>query len=304
MITGYLFWSRALLIRTLGGWIKLYVARLFRIGPLYLVAAISACVLVFIQTDWKLLEPVHSLVLHIARWMFLGIVPGGALNGVAKPARYLACVTWSLNYEWAFYFSLPLTAMLVRFARNELVAVAGALLLMLGLLGFGQFSGITRLTIVCLSLFLQGMLCAALKRGNFCLALPDWLGSCIVIVLAVLTLQFDTSYGAAPIALLGVAFFLVVSGSSLFGLLKSRIAKLLGDISYGIYLLQGLVFYVIMTWCLRETALSSPAGHWMTVLICSITLTFLAFLTHVFIEGPSIQLGRRIAAVVEEAHPH
>jgi peptidoglycan/LPS O-acetylase OafA/YrhL len=57
------------------------------------------------------------------------------------------------------------------------------------------------------------------------------------LLLAVLCL-FPSAYTAAPIILLGGAFFLIANGASLFGLLNTKPAVRLGNVSYGLYLLQ------------------------------------------------------------------
>jgi peptidoglycan/LPS O-acetylase OafA/YrhL len=117
----------------------------------------------------------------------------------------------------------------------------------------------------------------------------------------------STAYATMPICLLGTVFFRIANGTSLFGLLDTRAARRLGDISFGIYLLQGLVFAATFaTQAARNFALSSPVHHWALVALASVLLISLATAAHVFIERPGIDLGRKVARFgrqVEEGVP-
>ena len=114
MITGYLFWSRMIVERGRPDWIGLYISRIFRIGPLYLVAVGMMLAAVFVLTGFRLNEPAVRLGENLLRWGLLGLVRGGEFNGFASPGRLLADVTWTLRYEWWFYLSLVVTALATR----------------------------------------------------------------------------------------------------------------------------------------------------------------------------------------------
>ena len=158
----------------------------------------------------------------------------------------------------------------------------------------------TALVAVCVTLFLQGMLCASLRAKGLTLRMPEWASSVLVTALGAFVFSaFDTAYRAAPVLLLGIIFYLIICGSSVFGLLLTRPARRLGDISYGIYLLQGLVLYFIFSIePVRAFALVSPARHWSVICICALLLTACAALAHRWIELPGIRLGKSAAAVL------
>jgi peptidoglycan/LPS O-acetylase OafA/YrhL len=99
---------------------------------------------------------------------------------------------------------------------------------------------------------------------------------------------------------LGIVFYLIISGSSVFGLLLTRPARRLGDISYGIYLLQGIVLYFVFTLePIRVIALASPALHWIVIGLCALLLMTLAAVTHHLIELPGIRLGKSVTAAIQ-----
>ena len=115
----------------------------------------------------------------------------------------------------------------------------------------------------------------------------------------------QSPYNPAALALIGATFFLIVSGCSIFGILLSRPARRLGDISYGIYLLQGLPQALFFRPAIfKSIAVSSPLGHWTLALFASITLIFVALFTHVAIEIPGIELGKRVTNAFRKTSAH
>jgi peptidoglycan/LPS O-acetylase OafA/YrhL len=150
--------------------------------------------------------------------------------------------------------------------------------------------------------FLLGMTTGSLIREEMAGKIPDKLASPIAAALmCVVFVGFDNVFHSVALVLIGIVFYLIASGCSLFGLLTGRPARRLGDVSYGIYLLQGLVFTLVFSsaWA-RSIALSSPLGHWSIVLLCATLLVALATATHILIERPGIELGKRIAQALNK----
>jgi peptidoglycan/LPS O-acetylase OafA/YrhL len=301
MITGYLFWSQMLKTRGRPNFLKLYVGRLFRIVPLYLVLALIVLVSVGFATHWRLNESPFSVSNEVARWLAGGVLDVPDVNAY-HASLISASVTWSLSYEWMFYASLIVTAF---FARNPL---AGFLLPLVGLItvillfycGYRLFEAKIAL------LFSVGMIAAAVREPLASAALngiPQWALSAVAIGAAALAvIGFDGMYGVAPELLLGVGFLLIVSGATLFGLLLTRPARRLGDISYGIYLLQGPVLLLAFSFpALRVASAASPAVHWSLAVIAAAALTAFATLTHSLVERPGIQAGRWASARINSA---
>ena len=301
MITGYLFWSQMLKTRGRPNFLKLYVGRLFRIVPLYLVLAVIVLVSVGFATHWRLNESPFSVSNEVARWLAGGVLDVPDVNAY-HASLISASVTWSLSYEWMFYASLIVTAF---FARNPL---AGFLLPLVGLItvillfycGYRLFEAKIAL------LFSVGMIAAAVREPLASAALngiPQWALSAVAIGAAALAVMgFDGMYGVAPELLLGVGFLLIVSGATLFGLLLTRPARRLGDISYGIYLLQGPVLLLAFSFpALRVASAASPAVHWSLAAIAAAALTAFVTLTHSLVERPGIQAGRWASARINSA---
>jgi len=244
MITGYLFWSQLLRAKGRPSWVKLYTGRVFRIGPLYLAAIAAMFFAIAVLTHATLREPASTLLRHMSIWLGLGLFSGPELNGY-NARLLLADVTWTLRWEWLFYLSLPVIGLGARMKGMHLPFVV-SLLAGLEIYLYSTDPGQDPSDLHYLVLFLLGMLCASLDFEKITLRLPNALGSVLIVLLVSLAFRFETPVLMfVPQLMLGAAFYLILCGSDLLGLLTSRPALRLGDISYGIYLLQGLVLAAI-----------------------------------------------------------
>jgi peptidoglycan/LPS O-acetylase OafA/YrhL len=92
-----------------------------------------------------------------------------------------------------------------------------------------------------------------------------------------------------------------VFGCDLFGLLLTMPARRLGNASYGIYLLQGLVLaWMFAIAPVRAFALASAVQYWVVIFACALLLVLGASVAHHFIEQPGIRLGRRVTMLARD----
>ena len=336
MITGYLFWARMIATVGRPDWLALYIGRIFRIGPLFLALCLAVLLLSLARANFHVLVPAGEMLQSGLSWLTLGLLKPGVFNGDHTIGDAPSGVTWTLHYEWLFYLSLPVLALAGRSRRRYLAGMPAALLAMLGCIALLGGWADWPLQAVLILLFLIGMGCASLEAaldhcdfgffiqnhkndrqnnelelddvsiqhhqalgGSRLLArIPDWVASIVVIALVgVVFLGFANLYAPEPELLLGGAFFLVVRGCSVFGLLLSPASLNFGAISFGIYLLHGLTMATLYTWpsALRfDTA--SPPTHWLAAFAISVLVVLLATLAHVGIEQTGIAAGRRFTA--------
>lgn len=235
----------------------------------------------------------------LAPWLALGFVEGPDIGGFHDTRVLLARVTWTLHWEWLFYLSLPVSAVLARRGRLHLPAIG--LLLAATLIRQAVHPAVPALNhpLPFVTLFLTGMFCASLHAEGLTKRRSDtWSSAAVLTLLTIVALAQQGSTAGSTI-LLGLIFYLIVSGTTVFGLLVSRPAVRLGDISYGIYLLQGLALAALLRpEPLREIATGSALGHWVMVFLSSVLLVAVATLAHDRIERPGIALGKRLAAAL------
>jgi peptidoglycan/LPS O-acetylase OafA/YrhL len=292
MITGFLFWEKLLRASSQMSWRKLYIGRVFRIGPLYVAVTTIAMAVVFAKSGFELREPPAHVLFNVTKRVAgLGILGESEINGYPRPAMALLLgVVWTLRYEWVFYFSLPLLAFAAH-GKRHLYWVLGTLIACLVIEPLHP----TQPGIL-VTHFLLGMLAASLQKEN---ALGDrqhlhgQLATAVAVVLLLALGRFSQAYGVPQTLLMGTFFLIVSSGNSLFGLLRSKTATRLGHASYGIYLSQGVVLTVAFSVrSVRTFALSGVWQYWSVIGMCELVLVLLAIAAHLYIERPFIQLGK------------
>ncbi|PUE61273.1 hypothetical protein B9Z36_05185 [Limnohabitans sp. Rim8] len=296
MITGYLFWGKIISTEGRPGWIKLFIGRAFRIGPVYFLMTGFMLLIIAVETQFTLQEPLNKVLLEISPLLLFGIFePGHVINGFNGPRGITAAVTWTLRYEWVFYIIiLPFSALFARNSKHHLIYSVAVLLLCLASSFFKNGSSNNLL----LAAFYIGMVCASLQAHEFEIGMTDKTTS-IIATLALWFVFFEPipTYKTIQTVLSGIAFFVIVNGCSLFGLLTNKSAQRLGEISYGIYLLQGLVLFAFARIPeVRTLSTSTTIHYWLFLLIEAITLIALAFAAYYFIEKPGIAAGKKVVA--------
>ncbi len=302
MITGFLFWGKVINEDSHIDWVSLYIGRVFRIGPLYFLATALLMLVVFWNTGFVLHESAGILWQQLSPLVALGVfMPGNLINGYVNPWIIIAGVTWSLKYEWLFYLTiLPISAILTRMLRMNL----GVSLIGLFACFIAVYLHPAKFT-VGLTAFFVGMTCAVLNvRGWISInrRSTDILMSVVLLILLSMLLREPTAYALLSILILSVMFTLISSGCSLFGILHARFSLRLGEISYGIYILQGLALFALLNnHYIQINLLASTAGYWIAVIISGLLLISAAMLAHILLEKPFIDLGRHIATKVRSS---
>nr|WP_315394339.1 acyltransferase [uncultured Duganella sp.] len=286
MITGFLFFSKLLGSRGKEmDWGKLYVSRVMRLTPLYLVAIAVLFLIVVIVSGGTRHESVAQLAREAATWLGFTVLGMPNINGFDGTFRIIAGVTWSLPYEWAFYFSLPLIGLLAR-VRVPLAYVALSVLAIVGfVLAYDKMNS--------LILFPMGMAAAVLVRDErftkFAVGKPASLIAIGCVVAAVVF--FKTAHGVVPVLLLAASFALIAGGNSLFGILTNATSRAFGETAYSVYLLHGLLLFVAFHMVIGHdvAATLTPVQHWLVVLAVTPVLVTISHFTFWMIEYPSMR---------------
>lgn len=306
MITGFLFYAKLLDARGHPtNWPRLYIGRIFRLAPLYGLALMGLLVVVTVLSKGVLAQPWPALAAGVGRWLTFTVLGAPDLNGVLRTSLILASITWTLSYEWLFYALLPLLALTTGGQRPastrpawRWLALGIAALVLAAPLGLSwRF----------LAAFAGGVVAALLQRSSAvrAAALSPWASVLVLVCGALVVSCYDTAFSAAPLALLTLAFSLVASGASMFGLFTHTTSRLLGELTYGIYLLHGLLLFVLFRFVIGfETAAQfSPEAHWAAVLASVPLLLGTTLLTFRFVEQPAIAWGRRLAGRTDHSSP-
>jgi len=291
--TAYLFWGKAIRATSATDFAKLLVGRVFRIAPVFCFLMLVAILSSLIATGFTIHESPETLLVEALRNLAFGVLSLTPFNGV-NISRWFAGVTWTLVYEWHFYFLLPPLAFLAR-RIGRVIEVLVVLLT-----ASSTISWMTHDRSVCLvTLFLWGILCATLIHRNLIPRFANWFYSTVSLLsfLLAFTLFDGTFSGPLPAALLGLGFYGLVCGGDLFGLLSLKSAQRLGAISYDLYLVHGLIFTTAFAIpAVRMAAFLSPVAYWLALIgLLSLALAA-ALVLHMFVELPGLALGRRMLA--------
>jgi peptidoglycan/LPS O-acetylase OafA/YrhL len=89
-----------------------------------------------------------------------------------------------------------------------------------------------------------------------------------------------------------LVFLPIVAGADLWGLLRTRAVKMLGAVSYSIYLLHGTVLYVVLGVVRRFYPIPelSPLAYWGVIAACGVLLVCLAAVTYRWLEHPFLRV--------------
>jgi peptidoglycan/LPS O-acetylase OafA/YrhL len=292
IITSFLFTSKLLEARKSGlDWIQLCVGRVLRIGPLYLFSLAILYLLVLHESGYVIREEVSTLAGSVIKSLALGALGLPPLNGVPNPSVMVAGVYWTLAYEWFFYGTLPLLGLC--FGHRPPIIFLGLTLLSGGWLLLFKPPADSLLP------FLSGIFAAFAVRAPKLRKLALLPAAPVLLLVGLIIGANGNPSPFAPpnLILLTLFFICIAAGNSLFGLLSAKSSIALGELSYGIYLLHGLILYV--------TLASTPLGHVLVqthpdlypVAVAGLTppLILLSYAAYHWIERPGIQAGRTLA---------
>ncbi|HBT6038660.1 hypothetical protein [Klebsiella pneumoniae] len=117
-----------------------------------------------------------------------------------------------------------------------------------------------------------------------------------IILMVLLIYVFFSGVGIFnifSIIILLLFFIAIVCGNNLFGALTLKGARLLGEISYSIYLIHGCVIFSIFILMNKFSGLSL-SEYLILMPFVTIAVVFISSLTYRFIEAPCINIGKKI----------
>ncbi|WP_281970747.1 MULTISPECIES: acyltransferase [unclassified Polynucleobacter] len=262
-------------------WLKFYISRFLRIAPLYYFLVFCMFFLVIIQTGFNLIQPLPDLIEDIIHWLMLSLLTLQNINGI-DTELILSTVLWTLPYEWMFYFLLPLFA-LGLFQKKPPKYVWVFILVGLALL-------IKNMNLVVFFAFFCGAISVWISKKDHLIRFSQTKVSSLVVLLLMSALIFFEvkPFSVFSICILFICFVLIASGTDLFGLLKLPTAKMLGNISFGIYLSHMMVLYIFFKLIIGVQVISqfSALEYCLLLLFLVPILTSICYLTYRLIELP------------------
>ena len=306
-LSGFLFW-RKLMRRGRISAGRFYLSRFVRIGPVYFVCVGAAIFIGLHSGGFALKVPARSFAASLLPWMLFSLGGQPPVNHV-DIGRITCGVTWTLALEWLFYLSLPLLGWFARRPwRLTIYALAFGGLFVLGRYarsvgadagGLNAAGSVAALYAKFMLIgFGGGILIAAVEAKLRAWLRPVWAWrNWIVLGLFVGYLAIPGLPAVGQILLLA-GFALIAQGADLFGLLIRRSTRLLGAISYPVYLVHGMVFFAAMRLRggIHSVGLAAYAGE---TAVCLAAILVLASLLHLAVERPTMKLSEEMARAAQ-----
>ncbi|HCG6971596.1 TPA: acyltransferase [Vibrio parahaemolyticus] len=285
MITGFLFISKLKSDNGKTNWTRLFKSRVFRICPLYVFALLIITLLVFINTGFSIEQGALNLAIDYIKWF---LYHGSSINGYEDTKKIIAGVDWTLKYEWFFYFSLPFVSLFIR----KGIFTSCILFLVCVLLYLVPFQVATINTSYFI-LFAIGGSCAYLNQERYQKFSDSKIVSLCAITAVVLAIFYAEPYSILHVFLLTLFFSSVVLGNSFFGLFKSTPSIYLGEISYSIYLLHGIVMFILFSQLNLLNISDVSLGYYVLLMpVLASIVVIVSSITYLRIELPFIKLGK------------
>jgi peptidoglycan/LPS O-acetylase OafA/YrhL len=259
---------------------------------LYLPLMLIVFVTVFYLQNWELKEPGISLLGQTLAWLTFALPD---VNQYHRTGMLISNVTWTLGYEMFFYLALPLAAMVFIYRATWMQVV----LCLIGIYALYQVVGWEHsLKKHFLASFLGGIGAAYWIRRPQLMAWSQtrMAGIVALLALAIAFTAFNRAFSLRPLLLMSLFFVIVASGNNLFGLLKPRSIRWLGEISYSTYLLHGFVLWLLVQRLppMLELDARDTSTFLALLAVCSCLLIVISSLTFLYIEQPGITAGKKV----------
>lgn len=282
IISGFLFAN----IKTTGTeWAIFYTKRFFRIGPMFFLSSIIVILMtIYLQRDNLIVQGSLSSLLP---WFDMGMTGNKPDILGGKGSTFLnAGVTWTLYWEWAFYFSLPLVLLIKRKSDNITFILAFLFIC------YYLSRDVDHYWIGFAAFFAVGFLCRELV--NYVTIKKIWLDIGAVLSFTACIFIINEPFALSSVPLFGMLFFFICCGADFFGLLRYKGIVRLGEVSYSIYLIHGIFWFAMNKFFFKFSPSNQPEIYMSVATVTMVLMILASAFTYRYIELPFIKLGHRL----------
>ena len=241
IITAFLFTLK--LINTKNqeiDWKQYIKSRFYRLFPMYFFSISIVFSIVAYLTHFQINASFIENTKSVLSWLFFTVSKNSDINGLKDTHMLNAGATWTLPYEWIFYFLLPLLSLFFKIKINPKALFTFTLIAIITMLvnksSFRNFIP-----------FIAGILVSLLISSNkLKIDLKAKKYTFLSLFLLVISVcYFHNGKKPIPIIITSIVFLIIASRNTFFGILSSVFSRKLGQITYSLYLLHGAVLFII-----------------------------------------------------------
>jgi len=276
MISGFLFFS--VINKVDIKWGRFFISRALRIYPVYLLVILVVCYISYVFGDKR-------DFFGILNWL---VFIGSPIFGFKESYLVNSGVQWTLMYEVIFYGSLPL-AWCIRTRKFASYILAPFFVLFVSV----NLIEVKILRVDLLSLFFIGGICNYLSRKESINRNTKVIGNAGFVFL-LYAFFFTEPYSPTQFVILGFSFLGVVIGGGVFNLLNNKYLVSVGEVSYSVYMIHGLVLFILFRTDIIDLKKFSLFEFMPFLIIVMIITSILACITYQCIEKKFMMYGKRI----------
>ena len=300
-ITAYLFSQRLVRPENHQGRsvAKFLLGRVFRLIPTTMLACflfLLSNIKVYIDTsDSNLLLHNWKVLLYAALSSFSSTASGpDSVHMTVWAWKIAGGAQWTLHFEWIFYFTLAVLS-LVSLKKKSVILPAMIVILLVTVIHGKRhfFLHWDHMTWAFIPGLLLGLASKYWKNNKY---LTHPLTATIAIAAILASAFYDKLKVKIPANTLFLA--IVLSNNTATRFLESKLLRSLGETTYSVYLLHGLVQYATLRWIVTiPIARSMPEWlWWMTCALQVVVIVIIARLSFEYVEKSGIEAGKRFYA--------
>jgi len=239
MISGFLFYRMIDKQKIDIG--KFFTSRIKRLAPLYFFVVSIVLSSALLSGE---VSDISNFALSSLRWMlFIGNYNIDGFNA----SRVTSGVEWTLRIEWLLYFSIPVLFMAKKRFPGKIFRYLSVLMSILIIFAiaviireYGHVYTDPRPVIA----FFSGFIAYEASKIKFTFSYKITSSiALLLLIIAVFTSSNNFMY-LCFIVLLTIPFIAICQGGDIFGFLNTKLLLSLGEISYSIYLIHGVILYL------------------------------------------------------------
>jgi len=291
IITAFLFTNKLLESKeNYFDWNKYLLSRFWRMFPMYITSIILVFIMIAFFTNFTLQTSFYALTKSVLSWLFFTINGPNDINNFNNTFLINAGVSWTLPYEWMFYFLLPAIALFLK------VKVSMKTFLLFTL-GFLIFALINKASLKHFLPFIGGILVSFFfKKSNLKIDFKKNIFSFLAVFLFILMIVFfESGRKPVPVIISSIVFLFLAKGNSFFGLFSNSLSRKFGQITYSLYLIHGIILFLVFYGVIgfENSKKLTMIEFWSIITITIVPLITISQITYLYIEKPYMNILKK-----------